>query len=200
MSHSNNTKPERRHYSVDAIVLAGGEARRMGGRDKGLMQWRDKALIAHVLSRIAPQVDRIAISANRSLTRYRELGFEVYQDIRSGFQGPLAGIEACVTFCRADYTLIVSCDMPLLPADLTERLANTLDASAVTATFVDDGERQHYLCALVKTPELATISAYLDGNQRSVRAWLGEIGAKETSFSDNSSAFHNINQPDDIKV
>ncbi len=170
----------------------------MAGQDKGLIQWREHALIEHVLTRISPQVERIAISANRNLEYYRRFGFDVYPDLRPGFQGPLSGIEACATHCRADYTLIVSCDMPLLPADLCVRLLTTLKTHAIPATFVDDGERLHYLCSLVETSVLPTISGYLDNKKRSVKGWLGEIGAKASRFDDCARAFRNVNEPNDL--
>lgn len=193
MSHSSNNKP-----NIDAIVLAGGQARRMQSMDKGLILFQQKPLIAHVLARVAPQVDRTVISANRNLDDYRRFGCDVIQDLRPDFQGPLAGIEACAALCNAEFTLIVSCDTPLLPADLAQTLMMTLNTESCPATFVDDGERQHYLCALVKTPVLATVSDYLDNDQRSVRGWLRRLGAKPTLFAGTTNAFRNINDTDDI--
>ena len=52
---------------IFALILAGGQGSRMGGVDKGLVQWHNKALIDHVIEKIRPQVSHIAISANRNL-------------------------------------------------------------------------------------------------------------------------------------
>lgn len=198
MSNSIDITSSHANGRIDAIVLAGGEARRMQGQDKGLILWRDKPLIAHVLACISPQVRNIVISANRNLPRYADFGYPVVSDLRPDFQGPLAGIEACATHCQADYTLIVSCDTPRLPADLTQQLMATLNDTPCSASFVDDGNRQHYLTTLLRTPALATASDYLNANRRSVRGWLDEIGAKATNFAHQSSAFHNINQSTDL--
>lgn len=198
MSNSIDINSTHKNGKIDAIVLAGGEARRMQGQDKGLILWRDKPLIAHVLACISPQVRSIVISANRNLSHYANFGYPVVRDLRPDFQGPLAGIEACAAHCQADYTLIVSCDTPRLPIDLTRQLMATLNDTQCTASFVDDGKRQHYLITLLRTPALATVSDYLNSNQRSVKGWLDEIGAKATSFTRHGSAFHNINQPADL--
>ena len=47
------------------VILAGGRGSRLGGVDKGLQPWRGTPLVDAVLARLAPQVDAIAISANR---------------------------------------------------------------------------------------------------------------------------------------
>lgn len=184
--------------SISAIVLAGGEAQRMGGKDKGLVDFYGRPLISHVIERIAPQVSQVYISANRNLERYREFSTTVQQDLRRGFQGPLAGIEACAALCKTPYTLIVSCDSPSLPLSLASRLLSTLNEQSCVASFADDGKRQHYLCLLIKTSALGTIGPYLDQNKRSVHGWLQSIGAMPSYFAGEAAAFQNINQPSDI--
>lgn len=57
---------------IFALILAGGQGSRMGGVDKGLVQWHNKALIDHVIEKIRPQVSHIAISANRNLESYAQ--------------------------------------------------------------------------------------------------------------------------------
>ncbi|QSA19931.1 NTP transferase domain-containing protein, partial [Vibrio furnissii] len=37
------------------VILAGGQASRMGGNDKGLIKLNDKPLVQHVLERLQPQ-------------------------------------------------------------------------------------------------------------------------------------------------
>ena len=60
--------------AITGLVLAGGLGRRMGGVDKGLQQHRGVPLARHALARLAPQVGRIAINANRHLEAYRAMG------------------------------------------------------------------------------------------------------------------------------
>ena len=49
------------------IILAGGEGKRAGGSDKGLLLYKEKPLIEHVINTIKFQVDDIVISANRNI-------------------------------------------------------------------------------------------------------------------------------------
>ena len=78
---------------IFALILAGGQGSRMGGVDKGLVQWHNKALIDHVIEKIRPQVSHIAISANRNLESYAQRSAHVFSDARQWqHYGPLAAL------------------------------------------------------------------------------------------------------------
>lgn len=83
--------------SYTALLLAGGQARRMGGVDKGLQTLHGQPLAAHVLASLAAQSQppaRCLISANRHLDAYAALGWPVLADAEPDYPGPLAGIAA----------------------------------------------------------------------------------------------------------
>jgi len=44
---------------ITGVILAGGRGSRMGGVDKGLQLLHGRPMIAHVLARLAPQVDAL---------------------------------------------------------------------------------------------------------------------------------------------
>ena len=64
--------------AVTGIVLAGGQGSRMGGVDKGLQVFRGKPMVAHVIERLAPQVDEVIINANRNVEAYGGFGHREY--------------------------------------------------------------------------------------------------------------------------
>ena len=72
--------------ALAGLVLAGGQGSRMGGRDKGLVQLRGEPLAGHAARRLAPQVGRLIISANRNADSYARYG-EVVGDGVAGLQG-----------------------------------------------------------------------------------------------------------------
>ncbi|HCW21924.1 MAG TPA: molybdenum cofactor guanylyltransferase, partial [Achromobacter sp.] len=78
------------------MILAGGQGSRMNQQDKGLVLLRGQPLVAHVADRLAPQVGRLIVSANRHQDRYAQYG-QVVEDgepALGAFQGPLLGIAA----------------------------------------------------------------------------------------------------------
>jgi len=109
---------------ITGLVLAGGQGRRMGTIDKGLVPLRGRAMVQHVLDRFRPQVDEIIINANQHRAEYEAFGHPVLSDAIGGFAGPLAGLQ--VGLSRASFPLIatVPCDSPFLPGDLVARLAS----------------------------------------------------------------------------
>ena len=52
------------------LLLAGGRGQRMGGQDKGLLEWHGQPLIAHLQHLVRPLTDDLIISCNRNLERY----------------------------------------------------------------------------------------------------------------------------------
>lgn len=76
------------------VILAGGQARRMGGGDKGRLLLEKKSLFQHVINRLAPQVDRIVLNANGNPDRFKDLALPVITDNFGDHAGPLAGVLA----------------------------------------------------------------------------------------------------------
>ncbi|MDP2253153.1 MAG: NTP transferase domain-containing protein, partial [Thiobacillus sp.] len=72
---------------VAAVILAGGQGRRMGGADKGLIDYRGRPLVEWALAALAPQVGEILISANRNLDLYAAYGHRVLPDTMPDFPG-----------------------------------------------------------------------------------------------------------------
>ncbi len=59
---------------ITGLILAGGRGSRMGGVDKGLQDHLGVPLALHALRRLAPQVGRLMINANRNLDVYASMG------------------------------------------------------------------------------------------------------------------------------
>lgn len=185
--------------AITAVILSGGLGRRMEGQDKGLIEYRDRAMIEHVLERIAPQVNGMIISANRNFEAYTASGLPVVADERTDYAGPLAGIEAALQHTKTPLALIVPCDAPRLPLDLAERLLKTMEEHQADIAIPDDGEREQPLFCLMKTSLLASISQALDAGQARVLDWLAVQNLSWADFSDQPDAFVNINDWDTLE-
>jgi molybdenum cofactor guanylyltransferase len=127
---------------ICGLVLAGGQGRRMGGIDKGLAPFHGRPLVAHVVERLRPQVERLLISANRNIEAYTAFG-EVVTDRVADFAGPLAGLDAGLHACAAPLLVTVPCDAPFLPADLVARLAAARAAADADVAIARTGTQVH---------------------------------------------------------
>jgi molybdenum cofactor guanylyltransferase len=176
-----------------AIILAGGQGSRVSFQDKGLLQWRDRALIDHVIARIHPHVENIVISANRHVTEYQQRGFPVVVDQPPDFAGPLAGIVSCLAHIDSEFVLTVPCDMPLLPSDLVQRLQHTIAQNNADCVVAFDGSYSQYLVALYRHKALLALPQALNEGVRAVRHWQQRIRAVTADFSDEAACFGNFN-------
>lgn len=107
---------------LTGIILAGGQGRRMGGQDKGLVQLDGRPLYQHVLERLRPQVDIVMINANRNIDRYQLSGCRVIQDVFDDYPGPLAGIYSGLREIEGEWAVFSACDTPAIPLNFVERL------------------------------------------------------------------------------
>lgn len=183
--------------AVTGVVLAGGKASRMGGKDKGLQELNGKPLWQHVAERLTPQVTRLIISANRNLDIYRASGVPVLTDTLDDFPGPLAGMLSVMQQSDGEWFLFCPCDTPRIPTDLMARLQKNRQHNAL-AVWVNDGERDHPAIALVHRSVLPFLTDYLASGERRVMIFMRQVGGHAVDFSNVKSAFANVNTPDDL--
>lgn len=185
--------------TVTAVILAGGQARRMHGIDKGLLTVAGRPLIEHLLTSLRGQTDNIVISANRNLAHYASYGTQVVSDATSGAQGPLAGIYRALCCMTTDYLLSVPCDTPCLPHDLVRRMITTARQQQAAVCVAHDGVRPQPVIALLHHTLKADLGQYLDAGHRKVMDWLLRHNPALADFSDQPEAFMNLNTPDDCR-
>lgn len=184
-----------------ALILAGGRAQRMQQQDKGLISLNGKPMIEHIYSRIEPQVDSLLISCNRNLDQYQHYAerSKLICDVRQGFPGPLAGIEAALSVCTTPLLLVCPCDTPALPLTLRQCLQQALITSTCDIAVAHDGQRQQHLFFMIKTKNTQKISRYLDSGEHRVGPCLGLFDLCRVDFSNEAAAFSNINTPAELK-
>jgi molybdopterin-guanine dinucleotide biosynthesis protein A len=183
---------------ITGVILAGGLARRMGHIDKGLLQFRGKSLIAHVIDRLGPQVDVLILNANQNRPVYEKMGYPVIADAVSNFAGPLAGLHAALCACNTPLLVSAPCDSPFLPDDLVARLHAGLDeAQAQIAVPLSGGWRQ-LVFALCRREVLDSLTCYLDGGGHKVESWYATLKVIEVPFP-NQANFANINTLEELE-
>jgi len=195
--------PATPHTRIAGLILAGGQGSRMQHQDKGLVELNGEPMVAHVARRLAPQVGRVIISANRHLDRYAQYG-QVVADGEpelGAFQGPLVGIAAGLTAAAAehdDWLVVTPCDTPFLPDDLAARLiAAAASADAPLAHAVAGGQH-HSACMALRTTLLPALLEYLRAGDRKVGLWQARMGGVEARFDETPDAFMNVNTSDEL--
>lgn len=180
---------------TQGLILAGGRSTRMG-EDKTWVTLYGQPLIAHVIHRLQPQVDRLAINSNDDPARFARYSLPVIADTLTGSQGPLAGIHAGLAHDPDVFLLTVAVDIPLLPPDLVTRLHAGLGTAR--CAYPSNG-RQHALALLWAPGALTLLEEYLASGERSIKQFLADHGAMVLFDQDGDDGlFRNINTPQDL--
>ncbi|MBT0322413.1 molybdenum cofactor guanylyltransferase MobA, partial [Vibrio campbellii] len=177
-------------------ILAGGQASRMGGKDKGLIELNQKPLIEHVIERLSPQTPSILINANRNQDAYRAFGF-VFSDQFKDFPGPMGGIHAGLVHAETDWVGFVPCDSPQINTDLVERFCNAVkeDTDILVA---HDGDHQQPVFTLYHKRVLPKLTAFLERGDRKIILLYKECNTSYVDFSDSPNCFVNLNTPEEL--
>lgn len=174
-------------------VLAGGEARRMGGGDKTLRELHGRPLLAHILARLAPQCGAVAINANGDAARFAAYGLPVWPDAVPGL-GPLGGVLAALEASPLPFILTVPGDAPFLPPDLVARLHAGRGAAAVAQAA--SGGRGHPVIALWPRALAPALRQALAAGERAVGRFAASQGVALVDWQ--GEPFLNINTPEDL--
>ncbi len=187
------------------VILAGGQATRMGGGDKGLLPLGEGTLLSRMIARLTPQVAGLALNANGDPARFDTLGLPVIPDSIDGFAGPLAGVLAGLDWAAAegaDAIVTAAADTPFFPADLVTTLTQAgagMQHPLVLAATPDPkrGTARHPTFGLWPVALRDDLRMALEGGLRKVVLWTEQHGGREALFPDEA-AFFNVNTPDDL--
>ncbi len=193
---------------IAGVILAGGQARRMGGGDKALLPLGGETLLDRVIARLAPQVEEIALNANGDPGRFARFGLPVVADTVEGFAGPLAGVLAGMRWAAPrGYSHVASAagDTPFFPADLVARLRAAMEESGqpIALAATNDPERglsEHPTFGLWPVSLADNLEEALTvGHMRKVIVWTSRHGAARAVFDEAPRfPFFNVNTPEDM--
>lgn len=187
------------------VILAGGQATRMGGGDKGLLPLGNGTLLSCVIDRLGPQVAELALNANGDAARFSSFGLPVLADSIDGYAGPLAGVLAGLDWAAAqgaDTIVTAAADTPFFPCDLVPRLllaSEGMTHPLVLAATPDAkrGTARHPTFGLWPVALRDDLRAALQAGLRKVVLWTDQHGGRTAMFPDEA-AFFNVNTPDDL--
>jgi molybdenum cofactor guanylyltransferase len=182
---------------ITAVILAGGQGRRMGGQDKGLIDFNGKPLIQHLIHQLQQQSVAIVINANRNQDQYQQYGYPVFADELDDFQGPLAGFASAMAAVNTRYILTLPCDGPFLAPDYALRFINSQNQTHAPICVADDGERLQPVHALIDVNLLPSLVEFLKSGDRKIDRWYAMHQFTQTDFTDCANMFRNINTPED---
>jgi molybdopterin-guanine dinucleotide biosynthesis protein A len=186
------------------VILAGGQASRMGGGDKCLRVLGGQPILTHVINRLQPQVERIVINANGDPARFQQFNLPVVADSIPDFAGPLAGVLAGLDWAAenlpgCEYVVSVPGDGPFLPRDVVRRLRTEVSLGAEIATAASAGQVYPVVGFWPVALREALRQALTAEGVRKVDAWTAGYKREVVQFSALPvNPFFNANTPEDL--
>ncbi|EKF17913.1 molybdenum cofactor guanylyltransferase MobA [Nitratireductor pacificus] len=191
---------------IAGVILAGGEATRMGGGDKGLSAIGDTTLLGLVATRLASQADHVILNANGDPERFASFGLDIVADPFPEPVGPLGGVLAGLRWAerQGSFTHIVTAaaDTPFFPLDLARRLGNAA-ADIRGIVLARSLGRIHPVFGLWPLALADDLETYLaQGGKRRVTAYAGDrhlAALVDFPTEPDSDPFFNVNTPEDLR-
>ena len=186
-------------HNVAAFILAGGASERMG-EDKALLELEGVPMVMRAARLAEPYVASAAIVAPSE--RYKQLGLRVLPDRWPG-AGPLGGIATALASTRAEWNLILGCDLPYLTPEWVAWLIARALRSPARAVVPESQGGLEPLAAMYHQNCGAVFAAAVERGVRRVTEGLSEIVFERVSMSDwreldpTGKLFENMNTPDD---
>jgi molybdopterin-guanine dinucleotide biosynthesis protein A len=186
--------------NISAVLLAGGEARRMG-KDKATLLFRGKPLWQiqlELLRKLGPA--EIFVSARRDpLWRPANVRF-VADDPPS--RGPLSGLAAALTRMRAKHLLALAIDMPFITENYLTFLCSQIEPGRGVLPKIDN--RAEPLAAIYPQEALANVQSALSGKDFSLQTVTGRlVAARKLQVmpvtSQERKLFLNLNELADLQ-
>mgnify|MGYP003118149589 CR=1 FL=1 len=204
MTASSDPADKTKQPKTAALILAGGEGRRMGG-NKPFREVGGKTLLTRVIDVAQVQCDYVMISSNEDADVFKAYGLPVVADKPQAGQGPLGGILGGLDALPEDTDWLVTfpVDCPIVPVDMVGRLLNAVQNANFKAAFASHVDRDHYLSSIWHRDAAHMIAEKLAADDRRVRGPLQALDAPKVVFDDLVSGlapFTNINTPDELKT
>lgn len=186
VTQNGQTAESRQHGDCAGAILAGGRSRRMGGGLKALELLGGRPMLAHVIKRLAPQVDTLWLSVETPCDGFSCFGLAQLPDPEPGSRGPLGGLLAALGQAGGegyDWLVLAPCDAPFVPVDLVRRLRERADRCEATIAVVYRQGQLHpvfslwhrhelvHLESAVRQQRMAGFRAYLDTRPHAVLEW-----------------------------
>ena len=192
----------RRFSEVSGFVLAGGASRRMGS-NKALLSLGSERLVDRQIRLLRAICRSVAIVGPPNT--YAESEIHVYQDEIPG-QGPLGGILTGLRRARTEFSLFLSCDMPLMDARFLRYLCERALACRASATVPPPWAKGRYpLCAVLRRGAVAMVRSCLASGQNRVNRFFSRCQRHAISKAEFARAgfspriFCNLNTPEEYE-
>ena len=182
-----------------ALILAGGDSRRMG-QDKAALDLGGRTLLEHVTAAMQQAFFKVIVSV-----RQPRDGVALPQVCdKVAASGPLAGLAAGLAQADTSWVFAVACDMPFVSVAVVQRLAQHRDGYDAVVPLV--GGHPQPMAAFYAKSALDAMRASLASDDKSVRGMLKRLNVDFVSEAElrecdpQLRSFFDLDTPQDYQA
>ena len=177
-----------------AVILAGGNSRRMG-TCKALLKIEGATMLERTAMQLA-DFEEVLLSANDPALG-EGLAVHLVPDIWQDC-GPLGGLQAALSATEKEALFCVSCDLPQFTAEVPRLLLERMTPEADAIICRDSTGRLHPLCGIYRRRIVSVLEEQLSAGDRRMTALAGRLNCQilDTAGLLPDSAFWNMNTPE----
>ncbi len=193
---------------ITAVILAGGQGRRLDRKGKYSVILGKNFLIEHVVNRLKKQTKNVIINTKYKDSIIKKLGLLCIEDSFNNQEdgyGPLAGIHAALNYSQKEFgnsslVLSVPVDTPFLPANLISRLLSSFVVNNNDISIAMSKGRIHPTIALWKSSLKSDLEKCLNSGIRKIDSFTKQFDLSYVKWDDTNDPFFNINNRHDLTL
>ena len=190
---------------MTALIMIGGQSRRMGGGIKSFIKFNNKTIFDRILERTKPQIKKIIINCNQHEEEICKYKLPIIPDLKKGFLGPLAGIHSAMSWInindpQVEWLITLPGDTPFIPENLIDNFEKKISPESKKILAKSDNN-VHPIIGAWHMRLLKNLNSNLNEGVRKIMSWAKLHHIEYTDYSSiKYDPFFNINTKDDIQL
>jgi len=188
-----------------ALIMIGGQSKRMGGGIKSFIEFNHKSLLDRIIERASPQVNKMIINCNNKNKKLLKYDMPVIADLKQNYLGPLAGIHSAMNWIinnepQIKWLVSLPGDTPFIPKNLISSFKKKITSKS-KIILAQSNNKIHPVIGAWHTSLFENLDNNLDQGVRKIMSWAKMHPIDYIDYSiENYDPFFNINSKDDINI
>ena len=189
--------------TLTAVIMIGGQSRRIGGGIKSLIHFNNKSIFDRILERLMPQFKKIILNCNVDQEKFTNYDLPIIEDIKKGYLGPLAGIHCSMKWIiendpQTEWLITFPGDTPFIPSNFVSNLKKKISLKN-KIILVQSDNKVHPIIGAWHKSLFNDLDQHLNNGTRKILTWANNY---EIDFINYNTIpydpFFNINIENDL--
>jgi len=194
---------ENLNNDISAVIMIGGQSKRMGGGIKSLITFNNKSIFDRIFERLTSQINKIIINCNDQEKSFEKYQLPILKDLKQGYLGPLAGIHSAMHWLNLNdhqtkWLITIPGDTPFIPMNIVSKFKKKM-SEQTKIILARSGQNTHPIIGAWHISLFSSLDEHLNKGTRKILAWAHNHPIEYINFDIKPyDPFFNINFKKDI--